>query len=115
MTESALVGCLAGGLALLVSWAFLKISVILVANALPVQEGALVLNVTPDLAIFGYVLVISLIAGIFSGLAPAMESSRTALSSVRPLPQRRVLCHRGSALRYVVLEPVQKPHVPSAY
>ena len=36
---------------------------------------------TPDLAIFAYVFAISLIAGMLFGLAPALESSRSALSS----------------------------------
>ena len=38
---------------------------------------------------------------------PFSSLSRTALSSVRPLPQRRVLYHRGSVPRFVVFEPVQ--------
>lgn len=36
---------------------------------------------TPDLGIFAYVFAISLVAGVLFGLAPALESSRAALSS----------------------------------
>ena len=39
----------------------------------------LVLNVSPDLAVFAYVLVISVFAGVLFGLGPALASSRSAL------------------------------------
>jgi predicted permease len=82
VTESALLGFLAGVLALLFTWAFLKVSVILITNALPVEYGMLVFDVNPNLKVFAYVFAVSLVAGMLSGLAPAMESSRSALSSV---------------------------------
>lgn len=82
VTESALVGLIAGVLALLFSWAFLKVLATVFAEAWPVEVGTLVFDFTPDLEIFAYVLAVSLIAGMLSGLAPAMESSRSALSSV---------------------------------
>jgi macrolide transport system ATP-binding/permease protein len=81
VTESGLVGLMAGVLALLFTWAFLKVSVILTTNALPVEYGTLVFDVTPDFQIFAYVFAVSLVAGMLSGLAPAMESSRSALAS----------------------------------
>jgi predicted permease len=82
-TESGLMGLIAGALALLLSWLFLRISLIVIANTLPVGEGALVFDVAPDLVIFAYVFGISLLAGTLSGLAPALDSSRAALSSTR--------------------------------
>lgn len=81
LTESALLGLLAGIAALLFTSALLKISVTLAAEDLPSESGTLIFDVTPDLGIFIYVFAISLIAGIFFGLAPAIESSRAALSS----------------------------------
>lgn len=77
------------------TWALLKVSVALAALALPPEEGTLIFDVTPDLGIFVYVLAISLVAGILFGLAPAMESSRCALSSASrgstsPVRSRRV-------------------------
>jgi predicted permease len=81
ITESALVGLLAGLVAFLFSWAFLEALMRVAANALPVEYGTLVFHVTPDLAIFAFVFAVSLIAGMFAGLAPAMESSRFALVS----------------------------------
>jgi predicted permease len=81
LTESALVGLIAGVLALPLTWALLRVSVTLAAEAVPAEQGTFIFNVTPDLQIFAYLLAISLIAGILFGLAPAMENSRAALSS----------------------------------
>jgi predicted permease len=41
-----------------------------------------VLNVTPDLAVLAYVVVISILAGVLFGLGPALASSRSALFSI---------------------------------
>ncbi|MGH9584429.1 MAG: ABC transporter permease, partial [Bryobacteraceae bacterium] len=95
LTESALLGLLAGVAGLLLAWAFLQILVLLAAAALPADEGTLIFHVTPDLEIFAYALGISLLAGILFGLAPALESSRSALSSTvrggtSPLRTRRL-------------------------
>ncbi len=81
LTESALLGLLAGVAALLFTWALLRVAVTLVADALPPGNGTFVADVTPDLAIFAYVFAVSLVAGILFGLAPAVESSRTALGA----------------------------------
>ncbi|MGA8026780.1 MAG: ABC transporter permease [Bryobacteraceae bacterium] len=81
LTESALLGLVAGGLALLFTWVFLRVAVTLASEALPTGNGTLIFNVTPDLQVFVYVFAISLLAGILFGLAPAVESSRSALSS----------------------------------
>jgi macrolide transport system ATP-binding/permease protein len=81
LTESALIGVLAGGIALPMTWMLMRVAVTKAVEALPVDYGTIVLNVNPDLGIFAYVLGISVFAGIVFGLAPAIESSRSALSS----------------------------------
>jgi putative ABC transport system permease protein len=81
LTESALLGLLAGSAALLFTWAILRVSATLIADAMPAEYGTLAFNVTPDLAIFAYVCAISVMAGILFGLTPALESSRAALVS----------------------------------
>lgn len=81
LTESALLGLVAGVFALLLSWAFLKALAALLAATIPTEYGTLVYNMTPDLGVFAYVFVISLVAGILFGLAPALESSRSALAN----------------------------------
>jgi predicted permease len=81
LTESALLGLLAGVVALLFSWTLMKALATVAAEAFPAKYGALIFHVNPDLGIFAYVFAISLAAGILFGLAPALESSRSALSS----------------------------------
>ena len=81
LTESALLGLIAGAIALLFTWALLRVAVTTIAGTVPAEWGSFVLNVTPDLKIFAYVFTISLIAGVAFGLAPALEGSRSALAS----------------------------------
>ncbi|HEX4319941.1 MAG TPA: ABC transporter permease [Acidobacteriaceae bacterium] len=81
LTESALLALIAGVVALAFTWAMLKVVANFVAGALPVEYGSFIIHVTPDLGIFAYVFAISLVAGVLFGLAPALESSRTALPS----------------------------------
>jgi predicted permease len=82
LTESALLGLLAGLSALLVSWAMLQVLVVVAQSELPASFGTLVYHVTPDLGIFAYAFLLSLVAGVLFGLAPALESSGAALSSI---------------------------------
>jgi predicted permease len=81
LTESVLLGLLAGSLAFLFTWALLQVASKMIAEALPVEYGTFIFKVAPDLEVFAYVFSISLVAGILFGLAPAIESSRAALSS----------------------------------
>jgi predicted permease len=97
LTESALLALVAGIIALLFTWALLKVLVTIAAGAVPAEYGSLVLHITPDIGIFAYVFAISLAAGILFGLAPALESSRSALASslkanseVSPIRSRRL-------------------------
>src|SRR5215471_1203634 len=48
---------------------------------MPVEFGAFVFDVSPDPAVFAYAFLTSLIAGILSGLTPAMQSPQSALIS----------------------------------
>ncbi|MBV8867558.1 MAG: FtsX-like permease family protein, partial [Acidobacteriaceae bacterium] len=81
LTESAMLGLLAGCVALPLTWTLMHVAVTKAVEALPVEYGTLVLNVKPDLEIFAYVCAVSVIAGILFGFAPAIESSRSALLS----------------------------------
>ncbi len=81
LTESALLGLLAGLSALLCSWAMLQVLVVVAQNELPASFGSLVYHVSPDPGIFAYAFSLSLVAGVLFGLAPALESSGAALSS----------------------------------
>ena len=79
MTESALLGALAGSLALPVTWAMLRVAVTRLAEQLPIE---FVLDVSPDISVFAYVLAISMLAGILFGLVPALATSRAALFAI---------------------------------
>lgn len=81
LTESALLSIASGAIALLFTWGLLKVLANVIASDMPVEFGTLIFRVTPDLGIFAYVFAISLGAGILFGLTPAIESSRSGLSS----------------------------------
>lgn len=81
LTESVLLASLAGVLALLVTWALLRVAANFASEALPADIGTLVFNVRPDPAILAYVCGISLLAALLFGLAPALDSSRSAIIS----------------------------------
>jgi predicted permease len=80
LTESGLLGVLAGAAALPVTWALMRIAVTSLIEQLP-PEYTLVVDVTPDMSVFAYVLALSVSAGLLFGLAPALTSSRSALFS----------------------------------
>jgi predicted permease len=81
LTESALLGLIAGVVALLFTWGLLHLLAVQMSTALPPEWGSFVMHVDPDMEIFAYVFALSLLAGVLFGLAPALESSRSALAS----------------------------------
>jgi predicted permease len=81
LTESALLGLIAGAVALVCSWAMLRILAKVAKDMLPADMGTFIVKVNPDAEIFAYVFGISIIAGVLFGLAPTLESTRSALSS----------------------------------
>jgi predicted permease len=81
LTESALLGLIAGGASLLMTWWVLRLLMVGIAASLPLEWGSLALHVEPDLHVFVYVFVLSLFASVLFGLAPALQSSRASLSS----------------------------------
>jgi len=82
LTESALLAILAGGVGLLLSWWTLRFLVYEVSASLPAVWGTLALEVDPNGHIFLYTIVISLVAGILFGLAPALEATKLNLVSI---------------------------------
>jgi predicted permease len=79
LTESTLIGWLAGLIALPFTWVILRAGAALFRQAFPIEVGTFVIDVTPDFEVFGYVLAISAFAGLLFGLAPALEGTRSAL------------------------------------
>jgi macrolide transport system ATP-binding/permease protein len=81
LTESILIGLLAGALGLpLAGWA-LHLLIVEIASALPSFGGTIALEVTPDIRIFAYTLFVSCAAGIAFGLTPALQSSKADVNS----------------------------------
>ena len=82
LTEAALLAVLAGGIGLLFAWWAVRLLVTAISDSLPAVWGTLALQVDPDLRVFGYTLIVSLLAGILFGLAPALEASKPNLTAV---------------------------------
>jgi predicted permease len=81
LTESILLGLLAGALGLpLAGWA-LHLLIVEISAALPSFWGAIALEITPDIRIFTYTLAVSCAAGIAFGLTPALQASKADVNS----------------------------------
>src|SRR5262249_10589 len=81
LTESVLIP-LAGGLlrSLLALWSFRGL-VIIVRSALPAQLPPVAIDADPDLRVLWFAVALTLATGMFFGLAPAMQATRTDLQS----------------------------------
>jgi putative ABC transport system permease protein len=82
LTEASILAVMAGGAGLVASWFAERFLVRSVAAALPPEWGFLAINVNPDVRVFGYTLAVSLVTGIMFGLTPALEASRSSVTSV---------------------------------
>jgi len=90
LTESALLGLLAGATSVLMAWGALRLLMIEISSSLPIEWGNLALHVEPDAYVFFYVFVVSLIAGIMFGLTPALQASRPDLYTAMKEPGARL-------------------------
>src|SRR5262249_6785393 len=83
LTESILIAVLGGAAGLLLAnWA-LSVLLNVALSSLPPEIGVVTvaLNLRPDLSIFSFTALISLLTGVTFGLVPALEASRTDLIS----------------------------------
>jgi macrolide transport system ATP-binding/permease protein len=81
LTESlmlALMGGVAGSV--LAFWSFEALSNFVISH-LPHGTPELALNVTPDLRVLGYALLLTVITGVVTGLAPALQASRADVNT----------------------------------
>jgi macrolide transport system ATP-binding/permease protein len=84
LTESLLIALIGGALGLLLAWWALNslFPVLLSQFKLPsIFLASLAIDLTPDYRVFGYTLLMALLAGIAAGLAPALQASRQDLTS----------------------------------
>ena len=80
LTESAIIGILAGAGGLPLAWWMLRLLIFEVSSSLPSYWGSIALQVVPDVRIFCYTLCISLLTGVAFGLTPAFQSTKVDLN-----------------------------------
>ena len=112
LTESALLSLLGGALALLLAVWGVDVLVALMKNDLPIPRLE---NIRIDGWVLGFAFLVSLLTGIFFGLAPALaasrvdlneslkEGSRNVTGSLRPVQLRSLLVVSEVALSLVLL------------
>jgi len=79
LTEGVLLSTIAGALAFLVAWQTLVALGRTVSGALAASGGAMAIDFNPDLRVYSYSFAISVLAGLFFALAPALQSTRPDL------------------------------------
>jgi predicted permease len=81
LTESMLLGVIAGALGLPLAGWMLHLLIVEIASALPSFWGTIALEISPDIRIFAYTLFVSCGAGIAFGLTPALQASKADVNS----------------------------------
>ena len=81
LTESIMIALLAGALGLPLAGWMLHLLIVEIAAALPSFWGTIALQISPDIRIFAYTLLVSCTAGIAFGLAPALQASKSDVNS----------------------------------
>ena len=84
LTESILLSTLGGAAGLLVSMWTMRTLYPVVLARLPIPRALVeqfALNLEPDYRVFGFALLVSFIAGVAAGLAPALQASRPDLNA----------------------------------
>ena len=81
LTESILIALFAGAAGLPLAGWLLHLLIVEIASALPSAWGTIALQVSPDVRIFTYALLVSCAAGIAFGLAPALQASKPDVNS----------------------------------
>jgi predicted permease len=81
VAESAIVSLAGGAVGLLLATWTLDVLYPIGVSLLPAEWGSVVLDVSPDLRVFVYTLLLALAASVVVGLAPALQSSSPRLSA----------------------------------
>jgi len=77
LTESVLIATLGGAMGLLL--AYWAVNALLAATKL--NQILFTLNISPDIRVFGYALLVSILTGLMFGLAPALQATKPDLAS----------------------------------
>jgi macrolide transport system ATP-binding/permease protein len=81
VTESLLIALLAGAIALPVAGWLLRLLIMEISSALPSAWGSIALQVSPDIPIFLFTLLISGVAGVAFGLTPALQATKADVNA----------------------------------
>lgn len=82
LTESVFLSCLGGAAALVISvWTTKLLGIFLQKNAMLIGGDFSAVNLAPDMRVLAYVMAVSLAAGIFFGLSPALQFTRRDITS----------------------------------
>jgi predicted permease len=81
LTESMLLALCAGAIGLPLGGWVLHLLILQIASALPSFWGTIALELTPDVRIFAYTVLVSCGAGIAFGLSPALQASKADMNS----------------------------------
>jgi predicted permease len=100
LTESLMLS-LMGGVAgsLLAFWSFEALSNFVISH-LPHGTPELALNLTPDLRVLGYALLLTVITGVATGLAPALQASRADVNTGLKEGETGLASHGSGWLRH---------------
>jgi macrolide transport system ATP-binding/permease protein len=79
LTESVLIAALGGVIGLML--AYWTVHAVLATSTFVDQQKLFSLNISPDLRVFGYTLLISVLTGLTFGLAPALQTTKPDLTS----------------------------------
>jgi macrolide transport system ATP-binding/permease protein len=77
LTESVLIATLGGALGLLLAYW----TVIALLAATKLNQILFTLNISPDIRVFGFTLLVSVLTGLTFGLAPALQATKPNLAS----------------------------------
>jgi putative ABC transport system permease protein len=79
LTESVLIASLGGALGLIL--AYWTVHAVLASSSFVQQQKLFSLDISPDLHVFGYTFLISVLTGLTFGLAPALQTTKPDLTS----------------------------------
>jgi len=81
LTESVLIALWAGAIGLPLAGWMLHLLIVEIASVLPSYWGTIALQISPDVRIFTYSLLVSCATGVAFGLVPALQASKADVNS----------------------------------
>ena len=98
ITESLMIGISGGALGILLAWALIRLVPVVAPEDLPRLE-----SIQLDWRVLGFSIVVSIAAGLFAGVLPAIRGAGTRLESSLREGDRRTAGRSGHAMRASLL------------